>query len=98
MRAEFKLTKKPLSKEKVEKKNVMWKDVVENCDIVETATTMSETEEPMKHGKYFDFEEDDAVFDPSNPIKSFGKMLNNNKKDLVGSALKEMSNYIYVRS
>lgn len=34
MRAEFKLTKKPLAKEKVEKKNVMWKDVIENNDMI----------------------------------------------------------------
>jgi len=68
-------------------------------DIPDTTTTMSETAEELKKpDKIFDDEDDEADFNPSNPMKSFNKMLNNNKKDMVAKALKEMSHYIRVRS
>ena len=60
---------------------------------------MSETGDyPAKPDRIFDEGDDDETFDPSNPTKSFNKMLNNNKKDLVSLALEEMSSYIYNRS
>jgi len=41
--------------------------------------------------------EDDDKFNPSEPIISFRKMINNNKKDLVNEALNEISAYIEKR-
>ena len=74
-----------------EKKAVIWKDIVstENMNIDNLSMADTELEEPMFVGKKFNFEEDDPEhLDPSAPILSFKKMLNNHKKDLVDAALK----------
>lgn len=43
-------------------------------------------------GKKFTFEtENDDKFSPAEPILSFRKMINNNKKDLVSDALNALS-------
>ncbi len=52
----------------------------------------TELEEPLLVGKKFNFEQDDATdhIDPNAPVASFRKMLTNNHRDLVDTALKEM--------
>ena len=80
----------------------MWKDVIEDDmpAIMEPISTASETgEEVLKKSRHiFDDNDDENTFDTANPIKSFNKMIHNNKEDLVTIATKEMSNYIYMKS
>lgn len=55
----------------------------------------TELEEPVMLAKKFNFEDDEEEhLNTATPIISFRKMLTNNRKDLVDTALKEMVEHI----
>lgn len=96
VKKEFKLNKKELASEKnKDKKAVVWKDILTAEERPIDTLSMADTqlEEPALMGKKFNFEDDDQTehIDHNAPIPSFRKMLTNNHKDLVETALKEMA-------
>ena len=63
-------------------------------EITESGTMSESGDVPLKPHKMFDDEHDVDKFDETDPLRSFSRMLNNNKVDLVSDALTSMSNYI----
>lgn len=102
VKKEFKLVRKfNLEEKKNKAKAVMWKDIIGELahttppnDPQETADT--EYVKPVLKFSVED-EEEEARFNPSNPLQSFRRMVSFSKRDLVGEALKFMNNYILQR-
>lgn len=93
IKKEFKLIKKfNLEDKKNKAKAVMWKDIIGELtqhDSEKKAMLMLEETEEVEYTKpalkfSADDEEDDAKFNPSNPLQSFRRMVSFNKRDLVG--------------
>lgn len=80
----------------------MWKDIIgelqQQKPEEDTAASMEE-EAFVKPALKFnaDDEDEQARFNPSTPVVSFKRMVAFNKRDLVGEALKSLSNYVLQR-
>lgn len=86
------MNKKELASQKAkEKKAVVWKDIISTEDRPIDTISMADTEleEPVLLAKKFNFEDDEEEhLNKATPIQSFRKMVTNNRKDLVETALK----------
>lgn len=104
VKKEFKLVRKELPKDKVatKKPTRVWVDIIDeqlqpqipNMDL-ENEEAMLEQMKPLKG--IGQSEDRDDVFDPSKPVLSFNRMINNSKIDLVDQALKQFTAFIHSR-